>query len=220
MMLSELEELTGLDNDTVRKCVRALASKGLLVLQRGERGRQTWLPAGDSFLAGLFGQNPKTSDSEIQNPKTSDSGSCSSSSNALVASYLPQEQEEGAESENFGFWKPDPAVKAALDAAGIREPKRSQLAGLEHVTPELIEAHVEQAKRDGLSLGTAIHRIQHNWDVDLTIVKRSKAPNGHDFGCSCRTCQTARNNVAFGTHCPDCWKELNSECRCSESEDE
>ena len=146
MTLDELETCTGLNNDTVRSAVRGLASKGLLAMQRGEHGRQTWLPAGDTFFGRLFGQNPKISDS-----------SSSSSSKLTDSSYLPQEQEESAESEKIGF------CLAACDEFGIREPKRGKISKLDHVTPEFIKAHVMQVRDEHLPLGTAIHRIEFNW---------------------------------------------------------
>lgn len=55
------------------------------------------------------------------------------------------------------------SVLAALDAAGIGEPARSQLAALPHITPDYIAAHVAQAERDGGSLGMAIWRMQKKW---------------------------------------------------------
>jgi hypothetical protein len=42
----------------------------------------------------------------------------------------------------------------------IREPAKSRLARLEHVTPDLIRAHCE-----GKPPGQAIYRIEHNWPV-------------------------------------------------------
>lgn len=146
MTLDDLETCTGLNNDTVRSAVKGLASKGLLFMQRGERGRQTWLPSGDTFFGRLFGQNPKISDS----------GS-SSSSKSEDSSYLPEEQEESSESENLGF------CLAACDEFGIREPKRGKISRLKHVTPKLIKAHVMQARDEHMPLGTAIHRIEFNW---------------------------------------------------------
>lgn len=205
MTVDELQVITGLSDDAIRPALKSLAAKGLFFVQRGERGKQTWLPRGDTFFGRAI-QNPLKADSEPL---------LSSSSNSvdLVPSYLPQEQEEEPESAKSGN------CLAALDAAGIREPKRSRLAALEHVTPELIAAHVAQAKREGLSLGTAIHRIEFNWDVDLSIVKQDKNPNGHDHDCRCLRCKDARNGVVMLTHCFKCWKTLDSECECKESEE-
>lgn len=74
MAIAELSATTGLNDDTVRKAVKALAAKGNLLRQRGAHGREIWMPAGQTLFA-LGGQIPKTSDSDrFQNPKTSDSG--------------------------------------------------------------------------------------------------------------------------------------------------
>lgn len=48
---------------------------------------------------------------------------------------------------------------AALEAQGIREPARTRLAALDHVTPELVAYHCATAN----STGQAIYRIEHNW---------------------------------------------------------
>jgi len=49
----------------------------------------------------------------------------------------------------------------ALDEHGIREPARTRLARLEHVTPRLIDYHCRTAQSPGL----AIYRIEHGWRV-------------------------------------------------------
>ena len=50
---------------------------------------------------------------------------------------------------------------SALHDAGIQEPKRSQLARMNHITPRLIRYHVSNAP----NLKLAIYRIEHNWTV-------------------------------------------------------
>lgn len=52
-----------------------------------------------------------------------------------------------------------------LKACGIREPACSRLSALEHVTPEFVLAHVRQVRSERGNLGTAIHRIENNWDA-------------------------------------------------------
>lgn len=182
------------------------------------------LPGGEEGAESLDPENRDYRDFENKNRVLRDScdGSSSSSTiNDLVPSYLPlppllHENRVLRDSLSNSHIQ---ANRAACEAAGIRGSKVLTLAKLVHVTPEFIAAHVEQAKRDGVSLGAAIHRIQENWDVDVNIVRTSKNPFGHDHSCRCARCKDARNNVAFGTHCPDCWKELNSECRCAQSEE-
>lgn len=58
---------------------------------------------------------------------------------------------------------------AELARHHIREPARSRLAGLEHVTPELIRGHCE-----GKPAGQAIYRIEHNWPVPQAEKKRDE----------------------------------------------
>jgi hypothetical protein len=149
LTIEEIERVIGRDNDTVRKAVKKLSDKGLLHMQRGEHGRQTWIPAGGTFFGLVLGQNPRTSDS-------------GSSSSIVISNSLPieEEQEESPESENFGL------CLAACDEVGIRKPKREKIARLEHVTPEFIRGHVKMAKAQGFPIGTAIFRIENNWELE------------------------------------------------------
>ncbi len=151
MTIGELSEWTGLSDDAIRPAVKSLAAKGLLFKQTGEHGRTTWLLRGETFFGHVF-----------QNPQKADSAALISSSSSYktqLSSTEEEEQEEEPESAKIGF------CLKACDEAGIREPKRSQLSRLEHVTPELISAHVAMAKAEGQGIGTAIFRIEHNWPV-------------------------------------------------------
>jgi len=58
---------------------------------------------------------------------------------------------------------------AALEAAGIDGPKRSQLAALPHVTPDYVRAHVASVP----DLALAIWRMEQAW-------RMPKAPRGAD----------------------------------------
>lgn len=49
----------------------------------------------------------------------------------------------------------------ACDAAGIREPKRSKLSKMPHVSAKLIRHHVSTAE----NIGMAIYRIEQNWRI-------------------------------------------------------
>lgn len=158
MTISELSELTGLSDDSIRPAVKSLAAKGLLFKQLGEHGRTTWLPAGDTFFGHIF-----------QNPQKPDSGTVLSSSSAINQKLLPivkEQEEEEPESAKTGF------CLKACDEAGIREPKRSKIAHLQHVSPEFISAHVAQGKAQGVALGTVIFRIENNWEVNERFMKK------------------------------------------------
>lgn len=219
LTIEELEEETGLSNDTVRKAVRGLEAKDMIHMQRGERGKQTWLASSETF----FDELP------VQNPKFSDSGS----SSPLLNSSLPLEEEEEvlrAESDIFRF------CLKACDEVGIREPKRRQIAMLEHVTPDFIRRHAEWALGDGHVIGTAIFRIINNWPVpegesgDIVstvdrgrrgqetfkipgdIVDEVAAFTGHRRDCKCMDCTVAKFQ-GISALCPECRKYR---CECEE----
>jgi hypothetical protein len=196
LTIEDLEQVTGIHNDTVRKAVKGLASKGLVFEQRGAHGRATWIPVGGTFFAQL-----------AQSPKTSDSGELvSSSSNRMLlnASNL-EEQEEAAESENFGLCAVEGeelsegairANMAACDAVGICNPKKSRLSRLPHVTPELIRGHAKKARADGCMVGTAIYRIENNWSLDPEFLEEKKT---------------------FSWMCPKCFRPV-TQCECESEE--
>ena len=148
MTALELQQWTGYAGDNITVAIRLLVDLGWLSARSSRGpwclvdGRQLPLMA-DSDLIGV--REVASSSSRVKDE---------------VPTIEPEEQEEDHDSDFFG-------VVAALDAAGIREPKRSQLARLKHVTVELINAHVEKCKAEGLAIGTAIHRIQYNWACEV-----------------------------------------------------
>lgn len=82
----------------------------------------------------------------------------SSSSRSL--NLINQEKQDLLLARNDG----SPKTRAnftALTENGVREPARSRLAGLGHVTVELIAHHCETAQ----TIGQAIYRIEHGWPV-------------------------------------------------------
>ena len=56
----------------------------------------------------------------------------------------------------------DANLKACLEN-GIQEPKASEIAKMDHVTPEYILHHVEDAITDDKEIGAAIYRITQRW---------------------------------------------------------
>jgi hypothetical protein len=138
---------TGLERHTLNDCLRALEAIGLVSKQRGEHGRQVWLTASDL----LFQMEGKLPSARLRGG----GGGLEESRKNKLPPPPPVCQMEGK--------LPSAEILAALDAVEIREPKRSVLARLEHVTPELISAHVEKVKASGDSLSLAIYRIEHNY---------------------------------------------------------
>lgn len=221
LSVEDLVEVTGIDPDTVRKSVKGLAAKGNLVKQVGPHGRTLWLPVGQTLFA-LADQGAGPVDVEPrQSPKTSDSGALRSSSSPSLPASLPivnQEEEESAESENFGL------CLQACDDCGIREPKKTRLAGLRHVTPEIIRGHVAQGRAQGVPLGTVIYRIENDWLVEpkymdiktdaVDPAKEAAAFTGHKLNCKCVDCSIIRSlNGSTELMCPDCG---HYHCECGE----
>jgi hypothetical protein len=67
---------------------------------------------------------------------------------------------------------------AECDAQGIREPSRSKLARMEHVTPELIRAHCQACGPE--NMGRAIYRIRENWRAPGIINNTYSVPEPWD----------------------------------------
>lgn len=96
--------------------------------------------------------------------------SSSSSSTYLTESpTIEQEQQDRKNSDSFV------ANYRVMKANGIREPALSRLAALSHVTPDFVLAHIKQVRRERGHLGTAIHRIENNWE--MPIVEDEKGPD-------------------------------------------
>lgn len=100
-------------------------------------------------------------------PESEKFRSSSSSSTYLTnVSTIEQEQQDRKNSDSFA------ANYKTMKMNGIREPALSRLAALEHVNPEFILAHVRQVLNERGHLGTAIHRIENNWDMPVVEDER------------------------------------------------
>jgi hypothetical protein len=136
-----LERYSGYTDKPVSQALRYLLEMGEVT--RNDRGM--WQLAGETRQLPLAAERL---DERVGNIPTHPS----SSSSGLIDSILDGST-TSHESEIFRL------NLAALDAAGIREPARSDLARLAHVTPELVQAHVRECG----SLGLAIYRIKNDW---------------------------------------------------------
>jgi hypothetical protein len=181
MTLDELETCTGLDYDTVRSAVKGLASKDLLHMQRGERGKQTWLPVGDTFFGSFVFQKPVFSVSE---PTTTTARLEESKKLLEVAVGADNQKPKFSVSDDHSKVKvitenePESKNKQACFLYGIGEPMATRISELEWVTPDFIRDHVRSLV-DGESLGLAIVRIRSNelprlWEEEARQQKRPK----------------------------------------------
>lgn len=175
MTVEELEKVTGLHNDTVRAALKGLESKGRLYKQNGEHGRQTWLPAGDTFW-NLH---------ELQNPRFSDSGATTTTT--IGKSKSPEREVVVAVGQSPRFSDSDRPTNTVFESnlkacrkAGIGEPAASRLSAMPHVTPDFIGAHISSLGQDD-RLGLAILRIQNDelpltWEEEIKTFPKPPTP--------------------------------------------
>ena len=92
-----------------------------------------------------------------------------------------------------------------LSAAGIGEPKRTQLALLPHITEAYLAAHLRKAKAEHTDTALLIHRLQHN----------DPAPDTSNVVEACRKCWIM---VPFAAICAVCSRCGNC-CECERERD-
>lgn len=137
-----LVTVTGYTDKPVTQALRVLSAYGWITKVQG--GWQ--LSAGVQLPLGF---------TESEKFRTSSS----SSSKEVGEIYSEDEEENRKNSENFH------ANFRVLKGYGVREPALSRLAALPHVTVDFIHGHIKQIHRERGNLGTAIHRIEHDWQV-------------------------------------------------------
>jgi len=234
MDTKQVQEWTGLSKPTAEDGLKALKGMGLLGSQALAHNRTVWLPAGDMLelqIQNFFISGPSSSgsnvnelinrDSLLLQPKTQIQKSFTSGNGGevIVIEEVPA----------------DPEILKALDKAKIREPKRSMLARLEHVTVELIQGHVTTAPNKAL----AIYRIEHDWElpetekgktfvvdkgkrgvevitVDFDYVGEVAEFTGHERDCKCIDCVVARSNFSTSILCPTC---KHHRCECEDKDE-
>ena len=241
LTIEDLESVTGLHNDTVRAAVKGLASKGLLYKQVGERGRATWLPAGDTFFGRLM-QNPKTSDSGVY-----DDVVVELEERKKISATSLTTRPQNPKTSDSGVKPAQAACLAALTEAGIHGRKAKQLAKLDWVTVEYIRGHFEQVQHETWDnpQGMMIYRIEENVPVEDAPAQKDFGSKfvdggkyrqserivytfdleahvadfmGHEKGCRCFDCVMLR--ASHGDTRVVCSTCKHHECTCEESEEE
>lgn len=161
MDTKDVQEWTGLSKPTAEDGLKALKGMGLLGSQALAHNRIIWVPAGDMLelqIQNFFISGPSSSSSNVNELNNINTSLLPPIKTQLSKSFISGNSGEVVDVDPN---PPDPAILEALDAAKIREPKRSQLAKLEHITVELIKGHVASAP----NIGLAIYRITNNWEV-------------------------------------------------------
>jgi hypothetical protein len=138
-----LSTVTGYTDKPVSQALKLLTAYGWITKVQGG-----WQISGGVQLPLMGGESEKfrlSSSSSLQNNFTS---------------YQEEQEEDRKNSDSYYH------NYRTLKGYGVREPACSRLAALEHVTPEFVHAHIRQVHREKGHLGTAIHRIEHNWVAD------------------------------------------------------
>lgn len=156
-----LERYTGYTDKPVNQALAFLLENGMII-RTGDRGEYAYRLAGNAMQLPLpvdqlvepSGTEPTTNEIESEIFRLDPLASRFNQNQELEESIKPLARAE-TEPEIFRL------NMQALDKAGIREPARSRLARLDHVTPQLIRYHCGAAPNPGL----AIYRIEHRWRV-------------------------------------------------------
>jgi hypothetical protein len=165
-----LERSTGYSDKPICQALALLDDYGLV-----GHGRNGWVLATEAAQLPLMNIESEISDNNL-NPlnsldrlepianggvsrRISESENFRSSSSSLTKldsrfnDPLPDSRAD--QSENFRL------VADEMDKAGIREPARSRLARLDHMSVNLVRYHCETSS----NIGQAIFRIEHNWKI-------------------------------------------------------
>lgn len=173
--VSWLEAITGYTDKSVSRALQALQEFGLIT----RNGRYAWQLAGGVVQLPLMvpeldepeepqeppsGEPPtETIDGEARDPEKFRLGKIPSP--ALLASSGFNQNLDSSINQPLARQPADPVNfrvnSRELEQGGIREPARSRLAALAHVTPRLVRYHCATAPNSGLS----VYRIEHGWPV-------------------------------------------------------
>lgn len=174
LTLGYIRRHTGYTDKVIHDAVMLLQDYGMAV----QTGRYTWqiaagvqqLPLGEALPAPEEIETPSqidepAADQDVIETAANDLtilGRNNSDLNPLASSGFNQILESGnlllpdSRAASSEFFR---ANLRALDEHNIREPARSRLARLAHVTPGTVRYHCGTAKNSG----QAIYRIEHNW---------------------------------------------------------
>jgi hypothetical protein len=140
VMAEWLATVTGYTDKPVTAALRLLETYGMVV-----RVQQGWQIADAVQLPLMPGESEK-----FRSP--------SSSSTVVIGKHTIEEEEQDRRNSDSYYLN-----YRTLKGYGVREPALSRLSALEHVTTDFIHAHVRAVMAEHGNLGTAIHRIEHDW---------------------------------------------------------
>lgn len=163
MDVSELIGWTGLKRQTIQESIRPLEALGLLGSQKLEHGREVFVLGGEMLplLSSVFQLGDGASLLEPgQMSVLGTSRPTTTTNRRMVDDKSRVVVVPPADVRKTDIWK---ANHKACRECGIGEPKASTISELEHVTPEFIRSHIENAGAG--HIGLAILRIEGNEPV-------------------------------------------------------
>jgi hypothetical protein len=191
-----LKMWTGLKRQTIYDACDALEAMGLLGTQVLSHGRKLWIPAG----AMLPLMNMELQESEKWTPEITATATESLITNKLNTVVVVEDRspKNGHLGTAIVYDNPDTSFEknlAACKSKGIGEPKATELSRMPHVTPILIQEHVNNLTK-GEKLGLAIIRIAGNEaprgqgknrkeELLKTFKDWGVCPSCHTAPCSC-----------------------------------
>jgi hypothetical protein len=175
-----LKQVTGYGDHTVTDAIALLETPDFQMITRARGG---WRLAQASQLILPMPELENREKREYREKR--DLLPSSSSSNRKDLELLVEEEEENREKREYREKRDFQQCLKLLHSHGVGEPKASRLAELHHVTPDFITSHFTAIADSSLSLGTAIYRIEHNWNPALLPsappAKRSPTDEGRRY---------------------------------------
>lgn len=172
MTIQDLCDVTGKDDDALRRGLKKLKAKGYLELQRGEHGRQVWLPAGDLLPGIQDDQLPHFTESGATTTTIKLREGKSQGKTAAAADLnrrqLPYFKQADLDQDEKAIWR-------ALRKIGVGEPMRTRLARETRYTVAHVWAHGLYGAREGLDIGLIIHRIRNEDWISGHLVEDARA---------------------------------------------
>jgi len=184
---ADLEQLIGLDWSTIKRHTAELKRAGLIdwntdkkngrrfsILEvRLAKGAKAQYCAPSSSGSSSNPENetnlPLLQPAKAQNCALAPTDSCRGTANAVPMNAMPSL---------------DPDAWQALRTAGIGEPIRTDLSNQPNVTAHYVRAMSAQAKREGVSIGALIYRIEHDWPEPDLCDECNGLNGNHSLRCS------------------------------------
>ncbi len=181
---SWLAGCTGYSHDAISNATWYLKEFGFIDC---DSHRTNWRLVGDvqqlPLPMSMLNPDPKNPDAEKPQPNPPTTTTLNSANNLT----------EGSSSSfnNRDAEKPQPDSRLSLlRQGGIYEPTATELCELEHASYSYLDAHIKQAKRDGIDTSLLIHRIRKNDPKPIKPI----IPGSREDGDRYRLCENCMHH--------------------------